>query len=58
MTFLTAIKKETVFFLNNLLDKSYVNIIEIMNEEIRKFIYKVFSLCKKISELSSYKNNS
>ena len=42
MTFLTAIKKEKkiILFLNNLLDKGHVNIIEIMNEEIRKLIFK------------------
>ena len=44
-------KKETDLFFNNFQYKGYVNILEIMNEEIRKVIYK-------ISELSSYTNNS
>ena len=32
--------KKHIFFLNNIQHKGYVNILEIMNEEIRKFIYK------------------
>ena len=40
MIFLAATKKRNRFFLNNIQHKGYVNILEIMNEEIRKFIYK------------------
>ena len=45
--------------MTHLPDKDYVNILEmIMNEEIKNIYIKVFSLCKKVSELSSCKNNS